>query len=104
MLGGKRAAVTVTHTRLDPIEQTAIDFAAQLGVDQFNGQIVAGVVQGGQQAAQSADKLFAAANAKVDEVNSAIAAGDQAKDGLDARRARPHHRPTGGVRQRFARP
>jgi len=78
VLGGKRAAVTVTHTRLDPIEQTAIDFAAQLGVDQFNGQIVAGVVQGGQQAAQSADKLFGAANAKVDEVNGAIAGGDQA--------------------------
>ncbi|HEY4607848.1 MAG TPA: ABC transporter permease, partial [Ilumatobacteraceae bacterium] len=79
VLGGKRAAVTVTHTRLDPIEQTAIDFAAELGVDQFNGQIVAGVVEGGQNAAQSADKLFAAANAKVDEVNGAIAAGDQAK-------------------------
>jgi len=79
VLGGKRAAVTVTHTRLDPIEQTAIDFAAQLGVDQFNGQIVAGVVQGGQQVAQSGDKLFAAANAKVDEVNNAIATGDQAK-------------------------
>jgi len=79
VLGGKRAPITVIHTRIDPIEQTAINFAAQLAVDQFNGQIVAGVVQGGQQVAENAAGLFDAANSKVDELDAALAAGDNAQ-------------------------
>lgn len=77
VLGGKRAAVTVTHTRLDPVERTAINFAAQLGVGEINGQIVAGVVQGGQELADTADSLFASANSKVDDLDAAVASGDQ---------------------------
>ena len=79
VLGGERAVIAVTHTRIDPIEQTAINFAAQLAIDQFNGQIVSGVVQGGQQVAESAGGLFESANSKVDELDAAIAAGDNAQ-------------------------
>jgi ABC-2 type transport system permease protein len=79
VLGGKRAAITVTHTRIDPIEQTAINFAAQLAVDQFNGRIIAGVVQGGQQVAQNAGGLFQSANSKVDDLDAALARGDNAQ-------------------------
>jgi len=78
VLGGKRAAVTVTHTRIDPIEQTALNFAAKLAVDQLNGQIIAGVVQGGQGVAQNSAGLFESANSKVDELDAALAAGDNA--------------------------
>ena len=58
VLAGERATITVVHTRLDPIEKTAIDFAARLAVEQINGQILARVVGEGQSlAALVADAL-----------------------------------------------
>ncbi len=76
VLGGDRASVTVTHTRLDPIEQTAISFAARLGVDEINSQVLAGIVQGGQDFAEPADVVFAAAESAVGTVETAFAASD----------------------------
>jgi ABC-2 type transport system permease protein len=41
---GERASVTVTHTRLDPIERTAIWFISQVAVDEINGTLLGGVL------------------------------------------------------------
>lgn len=76
VLTGERAAVTVVHTRLDPIEQTAISFAARLGVDEINSQILAGIVQGGQDLAAPAGVGFAAAESSIDEIEAALGSND----------------------------
>ena len=78
ILSGQPAPVTITHTRLDPIEQTAIDFAARLGIDQINGQIVAKVVGDAQNVAQPLGDLVTSASSALDRLESAQAAGDTA--------------------------
>lgn len=54
VLGGERAPIEVVHTRLDPIQRTAIVFASDLAVGEINGAILARIVWDGQQAANSA--------------------------------------------------
>lgn len=77
VLDGDRAAVTVVHTRLDPIEQTAINFASQLGIAQINGQILATIVAGGQDMAEPAEEVFAAADDAVTALDEALVAQDE---------------------------
>ncbi|MGD9701537.1 MAG: ABC transporter permease [Acidimicrobiia bacterium] len=89
VLAGERAPITVVHTRLDPIEQTAINFAARLAVDQINGQILARVVGEGQTLVEPAGGVIDAASTAVAAWSSAIEAGDAAAaeaalDDLDA--------------------
>jgi ABC-2 type transport system permease protein len=90
VLAGDRAPITVTHTRLDPIEQTAISFAARLGVEEINGEMLARIVQQGQDAAEPASAILAAADESVDLMEQAVRAGDadsvsSAADDLDRR-------------------
>jgi ABC-2 type transport system permease protein len=44
VLDGERATVTVIHTRLDPIERTAIWFVSQAAIDEINAQLLADVL------------------------------------------------------------
>ena len=76
VLAGEQAPITVVHTRLDPIEQTAIDFAARLAVDQINGQILATVVGRGPGAGTPAGGVVDAASTAVTACRSATGAGD----------------------------
>jgi ABC-2 type transport system permease protein len=76
VLSGQRAPITVLHTRLDPIEQTAIDFASRLAVDEINSQILASIVTQGQQAARPLGDVFGAASAAVTAVDQAVANAD----------------------------
>ncbi len=78
VLSGQRAPITVLHTRLDPIEQTAIDFASRLAVDEINSQILASIVTEGQQVARPLGDVFGAATAAVAAVDDAITRADQA--------------------------
>lgn len=52
VLSGERAEVSVIHDKLDPIQQTAIGFAARLAVDQLNAEVLARLVGQGQQGVQ----------------------------------------------------
>jgi ABC-2 type transport system permease protein len=78
ILGGERAPVTVVHTRLDPIEQTAISFASRISIDQINSQILAGIVGGGQDVAAPAGALTADIDAALDQLDAATGGGDPA--------------------------
>src|SRR5204863_2012939 len=84
VLSGKQAPITVLHTRLDPIEQTAIDFAARLAVDEINSRILATVVTEGQQTARPLGDVFAAASAAVTAIDQAIARADPGAAGQAA--------------------
>jgi ABC-2 type transport system permease protein len=77
IVSGRQAPITIMHTQLDPVEQTAIDFASRLAVDEINSQILASIVRRGQQAAQPLGDVFTAAT-------NAIHAADQALSGADA--------------------
>ena len=75
------------HTRLDPIEQTAIDFASPLAVDQINGQILASIVDAGSAGGPPFGDVFAAASTRCSR-----------QPGRRQRRSR--RRPTGRCRSR----
>jgi ABC-2 type transport system permease protein len=66
VLAGERAQVTVIHSRLDPIEQTAIDFASRIGIDEINGQILASIVEGGQALSEPVTDVFQTVNTALD--------------------------------------
>lgn len=61
VLGGERAMLTVRHTRLDPIEQTAIYFVSQIAVDEVNAQVLARIIRTGQDESAGAAELLDAA-------------------------------------------
>jgi ABC-2 type transport system permease protein len=73
---GDRAPITVIHTRLDPVEQTAISFATRLGVDEINSQILAGIVEGGQDVAQPASAVVSATDDSIEGLERAVEIGD----------------------------
>ena len=78
VLAGNRAQVTVIHTRLDPIEQTAISFASRIGIDEINGQILASIVEGGQSlTAPAGEDVFAAVDDAIDRAADAATSGDE---------------------------
>lgn len=78
VLDGDQARITIVHTRLDPIERTAISFASRLAIDQINGQILATIVEGGQGLARPASQVFGAVDAAVSALDSAITGQDEA--------------------------
>ncbi|MEO6122812.1 MAG: ABC transporter permease [Ilumatobacteraceae bacterium] len=78
VFAGERAPITVIHTRLDPIERTAISFASRLAVDQINGQVLATIVAGGQDLVAPAADAIANVAAAADSIDVALDAGDAA--------------------------
>ena len=77
------------HTRLDPIERTAIDFASRLAIDEINGQILAEIVEGGQGLARPAsDGVLDRAQAAISTLDACHrAARTRHARGRGARRA-----------------
>ena len=65
VLDGEQASIRVVHTRLDPIQRTAISFASRLAIDQINGQILAQIVEGGQGLARPASEAFSLATGAI---------------------------------------
>src|SRR4051794_31035668 len=76
VLDGKRAAISVEHTRLDPIQQTAIDFAARLAVDEINSEILARIIGQGQDSIAPYGQVFNTGTKAVSTLDAALAAGD----------------------------
>jgi ABC-2 type transport system permease protein len=74
----KQATITVTHTRLDPIEQTAITFASQLAVDRINSQVLATTVKAGKAYADPAVQVLAQADDALASLDKAINTRDAA--------------------------
>ncbi len=52
VLDGKASRIVILHDRLDPVEQVAIGFAAQLAVDQMNAEVLTAVADQGQDLAR----------------------------------------------------
>lgn len=77
VLGNERATVTVVHSRLDPVEQTAIRFASQIGIAELNGQILASIVEGGQAFSEPAVDVFSGVTAAIDALVLAAQTGDE---------------------------
>lgn len=77
VLGGRHATLTVVHTRLDPIEQTAISFASQLGTNAMNAQLVGQAVGRGQQALRPATAIIEETRRMAGALDQAVTSGDQ---------------------------
>ncbi|HZG96273.1 MAG TPA: ABC transporter permease, partial [Mycobacteriales bacterium] len=78
VLKGQQPPISVVHTRLDPIERTAITFASQIAVDRINGQILAGIIEGGKAYADPAVEVLADANATLAKLDAAVNTRDAA--------------------------
>jgi ABC-2 type transport system permease protein len=76
VLAGEQAEIEVLHDKIDPIQQTAIEVAARLAVQEVNAQVVAAVVASGQDALRPVDDVLAALTAAGGQVAAAAAAGD----------------------------
>jgi ABC-2 type transport system permease protein len=79
VLAGQQATIRVIHTRLDPIQRTAISFASRLAIDQINGQILAQIVEGGQGLARPASEAFSLATGAISSLDRAITSQDQVR-------------------------
>jgi ABC-2 type transport system permease protein len=75
---GRRAQVVVLHDRIDPLERTAIIFAARLAVDQMNAAVVAGVIDAGQDRAVPWQGVLERARRAVGSLDSALGSADPA--------------------------
>ncbi|MFN8020337.1 MAG: ABC transporter permease [Acidimicrobiales bacterium] len=75
VLAGDRAVVTIVHTRLDPIERTAILFASDLAIGEVNSEVLAAVVGQGQQLSVPAAQAIAGGHDAVAMMRDAIAGG-----------------------------
>ena len=76
------------HTRLDPVERTAITFASELAVDRINSGVLAAIIGAGQTVAEPFNAVVGGANDAVQALRSAVDSGDdnavnQALDDLD---------------------
>ena len=60
VLAGEHAEIEVIHDKIDPIQQTAIEVAARLAVQEVNAQVVTAVVGSGQDALRPVDEVVAA--------------------------------------------
>ena len=78
VLAGERAEITVIHDELDPIQQTAIEFATRLAVDEVNSTILARIVGVGQESVQPLEPVRTALRTSATELASAAASQDGA--------------------------
>ncbi len=79
VLQGEQAVVRIIHDKLDPIQQTAVEIAAQVAVQELNAQIVEAVVAGAQeQLAPVADNV-ARVGDEAARLQAAIASGNDAE-------------------------
>ncbi len=78
ILSGKRAEVKVLHDKLDPIQQTAVEIASRLAVQEVNAQVVTAAAEGAQSALQPLDAVLGTVTSAGGDVASAVAAGDRA--------------------------
>jgi ABC-2 type transport system permease protein len=66
----------VLHDKLDPIQQTAVEIAAQVAVQELNATVLAELVGTAQESVVSYQDGAVAATAIVDELDRAVADGD----------------------------
>jgi ABC-2 type transport system permease protein len=76
VLSGEQAEITVIHDELDPIQQTAIEFATKLAVDEVNSTILARVVGLGQEAVEPLEPVRAGLAATANDLAKAAEGSD----------------------------
>jgi ABC-2 type transport system permease protein len=74
VLSGERATIDVVHDRLDPVERSAIFFAAELAVDRVNASALATIVSQGQELAGPLTAMAQAATASTEAALSVLRA------------------------------
>lgn len=76
ILSGQQAEIIVLHDKLDPIQQTAVEIAAEVAVLQMNATVLEGVVAEVQSTIDSYDEGLDSAEAVLDALDRAVAAGE----------------------------
>lgn len=76
LLEGEQATISVLHDKLDPIQQTAVEIAAQVAVQELNATVLAELVGTAQESVVSYEDGVATSTLIVDELDRAVADGD----------------------------
>ena len=77
LAAGKQSKITIVHTRIDPVERTAISFASELAVDKVNAGVLTNVIAAGQFAFKPMTEVLGAADAAMQKLSDAVNSGDQ---------------------------
>jgi ABC-2 type transport system permease protein len=78
VLGGERARIEVFHEQLNPFQQTAIDIAARLAVQEVNASILGAITASAQEALAPVDEMAAVLTERAAALTDAVAAQDPA--------------------------
>ena len=76
ILAGESATIRVLHEKLDPFQQTAIEIAARLAVQEVNTGVLGVVAGGAQSALAPVDDVAAGFTQLAAQLSAAVAAGD----------------------------
>ena len=76
ILGGESATIEVLHEKLDPFQQTAIDIAARLAVQEVNASILGAIAGGAQDVLDPVDDVATALTERAASLADAVATGD----------------------------
>ena len=76
LLEGEQATISVLHDKLDPIQQTAVEIAAQVAVQELNATVLAELVGTAQESVVSYQDGVATSRTIVDALDRAVADGD----------------------------
>lgn len=77
VLAGRQATIDVLHDKLDPIQQTAVEVAAEVAVQELNATIAEKVVGEAQQDLRPLAEEVASSRRLLDEVRQASSSGDR---------------------------
>jgi ABC-2 type transport system permease protein len=76
VLGGERAVITILHDKLDPIQQTAVEVAAQVAVQELNATILENIATQAQDTLVPYEEGLRQSASLLDGLTTAISAGD----------------------------
>jgi len=77
LAGGNQSKITIVHTRIDPVERTAISFASELAVDKINAGVLTKVIAAGQFAFKPLAEVLGTADEAMKKLSDAVNSGDQ---------------------------
>ena len=76
ILSGESATIEVLHEKLDPFQQTAIDIAARLAVQEVNTSILGAIAGGAQDVLDPVDEVATVLTERAAALADAVATGD----------------------------
>ena len=76
IVGGKSAEIQILHDTIDPLQQTAVEIASRLAVQEVNAGVLSAIAGGAQSALMPIDDVVGTLSEQAAVVSGAVSAGD----------------------------